>query len=233
MRALRWAKVLPRPETPGETAIEVVMPPASSAHSLETRDGHPPEGRTRWVRAVGLACVLLLAVSCGEDKTEPELAREALDRGLAEQRGGDVEAAGEAYRDVLRHDPDNAFAFYNLGVLAQADNRLADAEENYRAALNTDPTFARALYNLATVRYRLGAKLEAVDLYLQVIELEPQNASAHLNLAFSLRDLGKEAEAGEEFGTAVQLDPRLVSRVPDDVVLNLGGGNDQGQVEGE
>jgi tetratricopeptide (TPR) repeat protein len=210
------------------------MPPASSAHSLETSDGHLPEGRTQWVRAVGLAFVLLLAVSCGgEDQTEPELAREALDRGLAEQRAGDVEAAGEAYREVLRHDPDNAFAFYNLGVLAQADNRFTEAEENYRAALNSDPTFVRALYNLATVRYRLGAKLETVDLYQQVIELDPQNASAHLNLAFSLRDLGKVEEAAEEFGTAVQLQPQLVSRVPEDVVLNLGGGNSQSKVDGE
>ena len=211
------------------------MPPASSAHALKIHDVHLRTRRHGGLRAaLGLACVLLLAASCGGgDKTERELAREALNRGLSEQRAGDVEAAGEAYRDVLRHDPDNAFAFYNLGVLAQADNRLADAEENYRAALNTDPTFARALYNLATVRYRLGAKLESVDLYQQVTELEPQNASAHLNLAFSLRDLGKEEEAGEEFGTAVQLDPQLVSRVPADVVLNLGGGNDQSKVESE
>ena len=209
------------------------MPPARSAHALRPRDGHLLEGRNAGLRALGLACVLLLAVSCGGgDKSEQELAREALDHGLAEQHAGDLEAAGEAYRGVLRHDPENAFAFYNLGVLEQAGNRLAEAEENYRAALNTNPTFARALYNLATVRYRLGAKLEAVDLYHQVIELEPQNASAHLNLAFSLRDLGEE-EAAEEFGTAVQLDPRLVSRVPADVVLNLGGRNDQGKVGGE
>ena len=186
-------------------------------------------------RVLGLlSAFVLLTASCGgEDKTEAQLAREALNRGLAQQQAGDAEAAGEAYGEALDHDPDNAYAFYNLGVLAQTDNRLAEAEENYRAALNANPTFARALYNLATVRYRLGAKLESVDLYRQVIELEPENASAHLNLGFSLRDLGEDDEAASEFGTAVRLDAALISRIPDDLVMNAieGGGRASGEEE--
>ena len=179
-------------------------------------------------RVLGLlSAALLLAASCGgEDKTETQLAREALNRGLAQQQAGDAEAAGEAYGEALDHEPDNAYAFYNLGVLAQTDHRLAEAEKNYRAALNANPTFARALYNLATVRYRLGAKLEAVDLYRRVIDLDPENASAHLNLGFSLRDLGEDNQAASEFGAAVRLDPALISRIPDDLVADAieGGG---------
>ena len=182
---------------------------------------------------VVLSALVLLASSCGgEDKTEGQLAREALNRGLAAQQAGDAEAAGEAYREALDHDPDNAYAFYNLGLLAQTGDRLAEAEENYRAALNADPSFASALYNLATIRYRQGATLESADLYRQVLELEPNNANAHLNLGFSLRDLGKNEQAMTEFEKAIILDPELIERIPDDVDLTGGSGKGAGGSNG-
>jgi tetratricopeptide (TPR) repeat protein len=172
-----------------------------------------------------LSAVVLLVASCGgEDKTQGQLAREALNRGLAAQQAGDADAAGEAYREALDHDPENAYAFFNLGLLAQSEDRLAEAEENYRATLNADPAFSSALYNLATIRYGQGAKLESADLYRQVLELEPSNANAHLNLGFSLHDLGEDERATAEFQKAVLLDPTLTERIPEDVHLAVESG---------
>jgi Tfp pilus assembly protein PilF len=173
----------------------------------------------KWARA-GRAVAVVLALSaagsgCGDDKSDEDKAAEDLEAALADHAEGRVDEATDGYRDVLERDPDNQFAHYNLGLIAQQEGRNGDAEQEYRAAIRTDPNFASALFNLAILRTEADPD-EAEELYRQVLVLQPENASAHLNLGFLLIDQGEQDEGQAELDQAVELDPSLGSRLPEE-----------------
>src|SRR2546426_6950483 len=130
-------------------------------------------GRTYWRLPIALlAVVLIVGFSCSK-KSAAELANEALQQGIAAQNAGRLAEAAADYREVLVHDPNNKYAYYDLGTIDQTNGALASAESNYRFALNIDPRFTDALYNLAIVRHDLGDLKESIKLYRQVIKLQP------------------------------------------------------------
>ncbi|MFN8475267.1 MAG: tetratricopeptide repeat protein [Anaerolineae bacterium] len=157
---------------------------------------------------------LLAGMGGCQRKSEEQLAQEALDRGLQAYAAGRIDEAAAAYREVLDHDKQNKWAFYNLGVIDQASGRDQAAEYNYRLALNVDPDFPSALFNLAVVRFKAGSTQEAADLYRHLVAVQPNNAAAHLNLGFALIGLGKLDEGNAEIARAVQLDPGLAQPAP-------------------
>ena len=128
----------------------------------------------------------------------------------------DYRSAREAYREAIVHDPDNAAAHYNLGLIMHVvDNNLAGAEAEYRNAIELEPDMALALFNLGVIRSGAGDKAEAKALYRRAIEADPELASAHLNLGFVLYEEDPaSADAQAAFAKAVTLQPALSSRVP-------------------
>ncbi len=162
----------------------------------------------------GLALALTISACGGGAKSDATLAAEAFSRGLQAHAAGKLDEATTAYFETLTKDPKNKFAFYNLGVIAQGQNRAAAAEAYYRLALEQDPTMASALFNLAILRGIAGANQEAADLYRRVIAADPNNAAAHFNLGLVLRLLGQTVEAQQELTKAQQLDAKLVAPTP-------------------
>lgn len=163
----------------------------------------------------GVVLVLILsltAAGCAE-KSDAEQASAALGRGLKLHQQGQLLEASKAYREVLVHDPNNKWAFYNLGLIDQQSGRTSSAEANYRQALELDANFTAALFNLAIVLTKTKPE-EAVTLYGRLIQVNPDDAVAHLNLGFLLLDLGKTEEGNRELDKAVQLDPKLKARLP-------------------
>src|SRR5712691_8456269 len=170
-------------------------------------------GRTYWRLAITLlAVVLIVAFSCSK-KSDTELANEALQQGIAAQNAGRLAEAAADYREVLIHDPNNKYAYFDLGLIDQTNGALASAESNYRLSLSIDPQFVSALFNLAIVRHDLGDLKESIDLYRQVIKIQPDYASAHLNLGFALIEAHKGVEGKAELKVAFQLNPDFASRV--------------------
>lgn len=178
-------------------------------------------------RAIAMVLLVALVGSCAKEQpTEAQLANQALERGLRAHTEGNLTGAVDAYQEVLVHDPQNEFAYYNLGLIDQTEGRAESAEANYRQVLSIDPNYAPALFNLAILRTAAGASQEAVDLYRQVLGVDPSNASAHLNLGFLLIDLGKTSQGEQELTTALQLDPSLEDRIPSEP--EQGGGQPTG-----
>jgi len=174
-----------------------------------------PSGRGQiyWRLPIALlAVVLTVGVSCSK-KSEADLANEGLTQGIAAQEAGRLPEAAAFYREVLVHDPNNKYAYFDLGTIDQANGALASAESNYRFALNIDPAFTNALFNLAIVRHDLGDLKESISLYRQVIKLDPANASAHLNLGFALIEAHQKPEGEAELRNAVKLNPDFADRV--------------------
>jgi tetratricopeptide (TPR) repeat protein len=157
---------------------------------------------------------LLGGVACGHKKTQAELANEAVSRGLAAQKAGNLTGAIAAYNEALTHDPRNKFAFFDLGTIAQAQGRTISAQSYYQRALQIDPDFESALFNQAIVETSSKNLALAETLYRHVIEVDPKSANAYLNLGFLLRMEGKDTEGNQALATAVSLDPSLAARLP-------------------
>jgi len=163
---------------------------------------------------MGMAVLLMVTTAaCGQaaNDTDPSATLEAA---LQAHGEGDLESATKLYEEVITEDPENKFAWYNLGLIRHTQDQVDLAEDGYRKALAIDPDFVPALFNLAILQAASGRVDDAVASYRRVISLQPEYAGAHLNLGFLLIDSGDVAQGKAELRRAVALDPSLESRIP-------------------
>jgi len=133
------------------------------------------------------------ALDQADDPGERE-AQRAFDRALAlEDRS--PEEAKEAYRIVLRHDPDVAPAHTNLGRLEHGTGDFAAAEQHYLAALALSPDEPTTLFNLALLAEDQGQVRLAIRRYHHVLSVAPLLADAHHRLSSLYAALGDRAAA--------------------------------------
>lgn len=169
----------------------------------------------RRLGCTGLAFAALIFVTgCGIGKSEAQQAADALNQGLQAHVAGNLDQAANAYNECLKREAANKLCLYNLGLIAQTEQRDVEAEKYYRMSLETDPAYAPSLFNLAIIRKNAGSVDEAAGLYRQVIDIQPDNAAAHLNLGLLLLEQGQTALANAELTTAIKLDPTVTSRIP-------------------
>ncbi|MDJ1170142.1 tetratricopeptide repeat protein [Roseofilum sp. BLCC_M154] len=148
-----------------------------------------------------------LAVVVTPQATVAQTIDELSKQGNAAQRAGNYAQAELIWLRVLREQPDNAIAYYNLGIALKNQGKLMEAVESYRRALELNPQYAIAYNNLGIVLYDQGKLMEAVESYRQALELNPQLAIAYLNLGNVLRDQGKLMEAVQSYNRAIELNP--------------------------
>lgn len=97
---------------------------------------------------VGLLLCLLVSAACSNSSVpDAETAGAAvkLDSALEAHAEGLLEEAVRLYQRVLVLDPENKFAYYNLGLIDQTLGRTDAAASNYTDALTIDPDFGPAL----------------------------------------------------------------------------------------
>lgn len=120
---------------------------------------------------------------------------------------GDYEVARASLEDALRLDPDDARAWFNLGLTRQ---RLGLAEEGYAALRKArdldrrDVDIARAL---ALAQIERSSWVEAVALLLEGTRERPEDPDLWLHLGRAQRGLGNVEGALESWRHAVELDP--------------------------
>lgn len=142
-----------------------------------------------------------------------------LENAVAAHQSGNIEEAKQVYLQVLREDPGNPVANFNLGLAHQQQNNLQEAEVHYRRSLEGQPEHARAMFNLAILLESAGRYEDALDMYTQLLEAHPDTAAARINMGFLLVNrLDRRADGIEEFERALELDPSLISRIPDELV---------------
>jgi tetratricopeptide (TPR) repeat protein len=161
-----------------------------------------------WRLLTGVVMIAVLVGCAG--KTEAELATEELNAGLAASAANQEDQAKAHYEACLKHNPQNEFCIYNLGVIADRNGNALEAEIAYRQALLINPTFPSAMFNLAVLRAAAGSNDEAMALYRKFIELRPEVAGGHLNLGLLLRAAGQIEEGDKELAEAVRLDPSII-----------------------
>lgn len=81
--------------------------------------------------------------------------------GLSAYYSGDLDGAARAFREVLAVEPNDVDANFNLGLVAQKQNRYGEARTSYLKAARGDPQHLGARYNLALLAHSIGAAAEA------------------------------------------------------------------------
>ncbi|MFV0350580.1 MAG: tetratricopeptide repeat protein [Halodesulfovibrio sp.] len=91
---------------------------------------------------------------------------------------GQLQAARTLFGQVVRDDPDNAFALNQLGLISAKLERFEDAERFFAgvAAKHADNTFARLW--LGVLNLQSGRKDEARRYFGQVLKIDGRNADA-------------------------------------------------------
>jgi tetratricopeptide (TPR) repeat protein len=125
----------------------------------------------------------------------------------AAEEAGEVAAAERLYRKVIKIDPGDPAAAFNLGNLLCGAGRKADAEAAYRKAVKIDKSYAEAWYNLADFLDRQGRTREAIDCLKRALAANPDYADAVFNLALQLQAIEQHVDAIIHWRHYLTLDP--------------------------
>ncbi len=123
----------------------------------------------------------------------------------AEERD-DPATAERLYQRLMKMDPQDPAAAFNLGNLLRATGRALEAETAYRAAVKADPDYAPAWYNLADVLDEQSRTADGIDCLKRALAADPGYADAMFNLALFLQKLDRPAEAARWWRRYIELD---------------------------
>jgi tetratricopeptide (TPR) repeat protein len=184
--------------------------------------------RNRLARPAGVALLILasLAVAgCGSGGTDlassqsvsatssqstANSAAALINTGIAQANAKQYREAETTFRDVLVVSPNNKFAWYNLGLLAQVQNKSSAALAAYAKALSIDPKYTPAMYNKAILTEGKNLR-SALALYQQITSINPKAATAFLRESFVYERLGDKTRAKQARDRAVALDGSLAT----------------------
>ena len=111
------------------------------------------------------------------------------------EEAGNVAEAERLYSILIKSDPTDASAPFNLGNLLRTSARNVEAEAALRAATHADPTFADAWYNLSDLLDEQGRVEAAIECLRTALRVAPDHADAMFNLALLLQRTNRYAEA--------------------------------------
>lgn len=135
-----------------------------------------------------------------------------LDVALGFHNAGRLDDALQAYGAVLKSDPTNKFALYNIGVIKQQRGELDSAIERYSAVLAIDSAFNPARYNRG-LAYRDSKRINlAIEDFSSVLKSDAKNASAMYNLGQIYIAQGRTVEGSTLVSRALEINPSLDSK---------------------
>jgi tetratricopeptide (TPR) repeat protein len=153
----------------------------------------------------------------GDEAGPPEeLARlspaELLDRGTAALVAGQIDAAGEAFREAIRRDRKNSQTAVTAAVAALKHEQPELALQLAKFALESLPRSAGLHRIFGTAAYQLGRYAEAESALRQSLSLDNSQALSYFLLGSVQSRLGKHEAAEGQFRHAAKLDRRYAVR---------------------
>ena len=110
------------------------------------------------------------------------------------------------WEDTVRHVPNKARAWFNLGgAYMQSDPQRATAA--YKRTIELRPDFQEAYYDLGVIAQNAGRYGEAVSYYQRCISLDNSYWPAWNNLGNTWASLGEQERAVQAFETTLHLNP--------------------------
>ena len=188
----------------GQRCAGDVASRCQGCHTLRLRrsesDGASSDGRARTERArVGPAAVCVALLRAGKEAE----GRQLLDYfSLLQREHQNI----LDFKTAIVLNPNDADAFYRLGVIYARIGRYRAGLQAYRAALEIAPDHIDALNNLGNIHLRQRRLMDAINAYEKVLALAPQYARAHHNLGNAYVLLNDAPRAVAAFERAVGAD---------------------------
>jgi tetratricopeptide (TPR) repeat protein len=132
----------------------------------------------------------VLAIGASQDDAD-----ELFEQAQAAAEANDAAMAQRLYRKVMRIEPNDPAAAFNLGNLLRSLGHNAEAEAAYRAATKADPGFAEAWYNLADMLDDQNQPEKAISSLNRALEADPDYSDAVFNLGLLHQRQDRYAEA--------------------------------------
>jgi len=142
----------------------------------------------------------------GSEVIGVEVAKEWLLKGREALKGENYDEAVECFQKAIAIKPNDAKAYYNLGIAYSEKGLLDEAMAEFKKAISINPNFAEAHNNLGTVYGKRGMIDEEISEYEKAIALNPNLAEPHNNLGFVYSEKGMLDEAISEYRKAIALD---------------------------
>src|SRR6516164_9255064 len=134
----------------------------------------------------------VLAVDASQNNAD-----DLFEQAQSAEEDGDIAQAERLYLILMKSDPTDASAPFNLGNMLRADGRNVEAEAALRAATRVNPTFADAWYNLGDLLDEQGRSEAAMECLRTALRVAPDYADAMFNLALLLQRTNQYAEAAD------------------------------------
>ncbi|MEK6244631.1 MAG: tetratricopeptide repeat protein [Pseudomonadota bacterium] len=126
---------------------------------------------------------------------------------------GRFDEAEPYFHAVLRADPDNAVAHFNLGYTLDKRHRFEPAIAAFREATRLRPGLDRAWYGLGLAHAALGHHPQAAAALEQAARLQPMNPHAWYQLGMAQHACGNRARFDEVAMHLLRFDPKMTRRL--------------------
>src|SRR6267142_1555918 len=117
------------------------------------------------------------------------------------------------FQAVLRANPGNAVAHFNLGYTHDKRGQYQRAIHEFREATRLNPKIDRAWYGLGLAHARLGQHREAAEALEQAATLQPMNHHAWYQLGMALHVTGNPDRFEQVVMHLLRFDPKMTRRL--------------------
>lgn len=146
------------------------------------------------------------------DKSQAAAVTALISKALKDYAKGNTARAKGEFEQAVKEDPEQKYAWFDLGVIAQAAKNDNEAGDDYKNAVALDPNFESALYNYGLMRSQANDLPTAIAYLSRAVAVDPNDANAHWNLGLALSKANTPADnarATIEINKALKLNPKL------------------------
>ncbi len=113
----------------------------------------------------------------------------------------------KAYEKIVKINPDNAEAHYELGTVYLEQGKNKEAVESLKQAVSNRSKYVEALYKLSIAYGNLGRISEAISTTKRLISIKPDFLKAYKNLGVFYGKVEMYREAIDALKSAVRIKP--------------------------
>ncbi len=115
--------------------------------------------------------------------------------------------AEKEFKIALELSPNNAYAFYNLGLVYTEAGANQPALDMYQKALSIEPNLWQAYQNMSVVYSNMGDDKKSLEQIKKAAVLSPNNPSLLTNMGLIYLRLGQKSEAQKVLSESLRINP--------------------------
>ena len=120
---------------------------------------------------------------------------------------GKYPEAEQMAQEILKQDPENAWAYTWWGVALVNEDKLDAALEKFKTSSSLNPNLAKTYIFWGLTLQKMGRHKEAIDKYENALLLDPENSNGYAYWGAALGQLGDHRNAIAKLEKALDLNP--------------------------